>query len=66
MCPSKVPILALKLAKESKEMMARCTAAGSRELPPLPTTELHHLKHMLLTLFPQYWRSSHKFEPVPV
>jgi hypothetical protein len=33
MCPSKVPILALKLEKESffgQELMARCTVAGSR------------------------------------
>ena len=67
MCPSKVPTLALKLAKESffgDEVMARCTVAGSRDLPALPTNELHHLKHILLNLFPQYWRSPHEFEPV--
>ena len=67
MCPSKVPTLTLKLAKESffgEEVMARCTVAGSRELPALPATELNHLKSMLLTLLPQYWRSPHEFEPV--
>ena len=67
MCPSKAPTLALKLARESffdEEMMARCTVAGSQELPALPTTELQHLKHMLHTLFPQYCRSPHEFEPV--
>ena len=30
----------------------------------LPTTELHHHKHVLLTLFPQYLSSLHEFEPV--
>lgn len=67
MCPSKVPTLALKLAKESffgEDVMARCTFAGTRELPALPTTEKNHLKHLLLSLFPQYWRSPHEFEPV--
>ena len=66
MCPSKVPTLALKLAKESflGEVMARCTFAGSRDLQDLPTSEKQHLKHLLLSLFPQYWRTPHEFEPV--
>ena len=44
--------------------MARCTFAGSRDLPALPTAEKQHLKHLLLSLFPQYWRTPHEFEPV--
>ena len=67
MCPSKVPTLALKLAKESffgEEVMGRCTFAGSRDLPALPSAEKQHLKHLLLSLFPQYWRTPHEFEPV--
>lgn len=67
MCPSKVPTLAVKLAKESffgEDVMAMCTVSGNRELPALPTKELQQLKHTLFMLFPQYWRSPHEFEPV--
>ena len=43
MCASKVGRLAVKLAKDSffgEDIMARCTVAGTRELPALPSEEL--------------------------
>ena len=67
MCVSKLPTLAVKLAKESffgAEVMSKCTVAGNRDLPGLPTKELDSLKHTLFTLFPQYWQSPQEFEPL--
>ena len=67
MCESKVPTLALKLARESffgEDVMAQCTVAGDRKLPALPVHELELLKNQVLTLFPAYWNSHHEFEPV--
>ena len=67
MCPSKVSTLALKLAKESffgEEIMARCTVAGSRDRPALPTAEKNQLKALVQSFFPQYWRTPQEFEPI--
>ena len=67
MCVSKLPTLAVKLAKVSffgAEVMSKCTVAGNRDLPGLPTNELESLKHTLFTLFPQYWQSPQEFEPL--
>ena len=67
MCPSKVSTLALKLAKESffgEDIMARCTFAGSRDCPALPTAEKNELKALVQSFFPQYWRTPQEFEPI--
>ena len=56
----------MKLAKDcffGEEVMVKCTVAGSRELPALLSEELRRLKHALLMLFPQFWRSPHEFNP---
>lgn len=44
--------------------MAKCTFAQTRDLPALPSVEKQQLKHLLLSLFPQYWTTPHEFEPV--
>ena len=56
----------MKLAKEAyfgEAVMAQCTVTGELDLPGLPVEELRHLKYKLHTLFPQYWKSPHEFEP---
>ena len=56
----------MKLAKDAffgEEVMARCTVAGERELPGLPTDELQRLKHTIFMLFPEFWNSPQEFEP---
>ena len=44
--------------------MARCTFAGTCDLPALPTAQKNQLKNLLFSFFPQYWRSPQEFEPV--
>ena len=54
-CNSKIGTLAVKLAREAifgEDVMARCTVAGERGLPGLPTAELQQLKQVLFMQFP--------------
>lgn len=49
-CKSKVGTLAVKMARDAfcgEELMEKCTIAGERDLPGLPTEELQQLKHTL-------------------
>jgi hypothetical protein len=65
MCESKVPKLALKLARESffgEAVMIQCTFSGERELPGLPLHEMQLLKNQILTMFPVYWNTPAEFE----
>ena len=67
MCESKVPKLALKLARESffgEKVMIQCTFGGERELPGLTLRETQLLKNQILTMFPLYWNSPAEFEPL--
>ena len=41
--------------------MAKCTVAGERDLPGLPTEEL---QRALYVQFPEFWRAPHEFEPL--
>ena len=53
---SKLPTLAVKLAKEAffgERIMKQCTPLGGRELPGLPTAELSKLKEALHSHTPQ-------------
>lgn len=53
-CMSRMPTLAVKLARESffgKNMMVKCTVQGCREHPPLPPETLSKLKTFLSHLF---------------
>ena len=55
-----------KLAREAvfgKEIMSRCTPAGSKELPALPKAELFTLKTIYQQI-PMYWRKPEEFENV--
>ena len=64
---SKLPTLAVKLAKEAffeKKLMKQCTPLGGRELPGLPTAELSKLKEALFSRNPQYWNNIADFEAV--
>ena len=67
MCESKVPKLALKLARESffgEAVMIQCTVSGEREHPGLPLHEMQLLKNQILTMFPVYWNTPAEFEPL--
>ena len=51
---SKMPTLAVKLARESffgDDIMMECTVQGYREQPPLPTESLRELKSFLEHIF---------------
>ena len=64
MCESKVPKLALKLARESsfgEAVMIQCTFSGESELPGLPLHEMQLLKNEILTMFPVYWNTPAEF-----
>ena len=53
-CVSRMPTLAVKLAKESffgDNVLIQCTVNGRREQPPLPPYTLAKLKEYLETLF---------------
>ena len=60
---SKIPTLAVKLAKEAffgRTLMRSCTVRGTREHPGLPAEKLAELKQFLVSLFPKM--PQHEFE----
>lgn len=62
---SKLPTLAVKLAKEvffGEKVMRQCTPLGGRNLPGLPTAELNQLKETLFQHCPRYWSNIADFE----
>ena len=62
---SKLPTLAMKLAKEAffgEKIMKQCTPLGGRELPSIPTAELSKLKEVLYSHAPQYWTNIAEYE----
>lgn len=66
-CESKIGTLATKLAREAffgEDVLVKCTVAGERDWPGLPSEELRQLKHALYMQFPQYWQSPQEFEPL--
>ena len=66
-CESKISTLAVKLATHAifgKSVMSRCTVAGTREHPALPTAQLNELKAVIFRLCPRYWKSPPEFEGV--
>ena len=65
LCESKLGTLAVKLAREAffgDQVLMKCTVAGERDYPALPTEELRQLKHALYMHFPQYWQTPQEFE----
>lgn len=64
---SKLPTLAVKLAKEAffgEKVMRQCTPMGSRDLPGLPTAELNNLKDAVYKSDPRHWTNIVEFETV--
>ena len=64
---SRIGTLAVKLAREvffRKRILRKCTVAGCRDLPALPTKELSDLKQLIFRQFPAYWNSPATFEPL--
>lgn len=62
---SKIGTLAVKLARESffgQAVLGKCTVAGCRDLPGLPTGEVQKLKKYLFNLFPKYKSNPVGFE----
>ena len=66
MCQSKVPTLAIKLARvilwrgcHGKVYVCRCSWPSSPA-----NCRKNQLKNLLFSFFPQYWRSPHEFKPV--
>ena len=62
-----IRMLSAKLAKEAifeEEVMVRCTAGGTCDLPGLPTKELYDLKKIIWLQFPQYWKCLHILEGI--
>ena len=60
----KAGTIAQKQAKECIFGEGRCTPAGSKELPALPTAELYKLKTIIFQQLPHYWRNPQDFEVV--
>ena len=59
--------LCQKLAKEAifgKDVMKKCTPAGSREYPALPQAELYELKKIMYSQFPRFNSCPGAFESV--
>jgi len=65
---SKIPTLAIKLAKEAyfgKQIMSKCTVRGTRALHALPETELQQMKKFIKELcYPHLVVSIIEFENV--
>jgi len=65
--PSKLPTLAVKLAREAvfgQKVMTQCTPLGLREKPGLPLQELLLIKKEIFLLLPDYWGCPSTFESV--
>lgn len=66
-CESKLGTLAVKLATLAffgESVMVKCTVAGTRDQPALPTAQLNELKAVIFKLCPRYWKSPPEFEGV--
>ena len=64
---SRIGTLAVKLAREvffGEDVLRKCTVAGCRDLPGLPTKEVGDLKQLMFRQFPAYWNSPATFEPL--
>ena len=61
---SKAGKLAVRLAKESFFVLAKCTVGGHQGLPALPVDELNELKQTMFLEFPNYRPTSQEFEGV--